>query len=206
MGASRSYTPSSKTRIEASHTRAERWSGGEVETSAARVHTTSTDRVAAHSSSEPLGFEQTIIRHTLVILANRAVHRDLWRKWFITHARIVRSVSPRCPTRTAIPVSAFRRPTESRMAPKLKPGHAKRRSTSPITATYSYDDPAPPNSAISPQACSFDTSACAAVTGATPLADSPAAAPVVRPPSAAAALKDPAVPRPAGTQSPCRAD
>ena len=143
---------------------------------------------------------------TLWSLANRAVHRDLWRKWFITHARIVRSVSPRCPTRTAIPVSAFRRPTESRMAPKLKPGHAKRRSTSPITATYSYDDPAPPNSAISPQACSFDTSACAAVTGATPLADSPAAAPVVRPPSAAAALKDPAVPRPAGTQSPCRAD
>ena len=73
------------------------------------------------------------------------------------------------------------------MAPKPKPGHAKRRSTSPITATYSYDDPAPPPAAIAPQTFSFDTSAFAAVTGATPLADAPAAAPVVRPPSAAAA-------------------
>ena len=70
-----------------------------------------------------------------------------------------------------------------------KPGHAKRRSTSPITATYSYDDPATPTAATSPQTFSFDTSACAAVTGATPLADSPAAAPVVRPPSTAAALE-----------------
>ena len=78
------------------------------------------------------------------------------------------------------------------MAPKPKPGHAKRRSTSPITATYSYNDPAPPPAAIAPQTFSFDTSACAAVTGATPLADSPAAAPVVRPPSAAAAATAPA--------------
>jgi hypothetical protein len=70
------------------------------------------------------------------------------------------------------------------MAPKPKPGHAKRRSTNPVTATYSYDDPAP-------QTFSFDTSAFAAVTGA-PLADSPAAAPVVRPPSAAAAATAPA--------------
>ena len=77
------------------------------------------------------------------------------------------------------------------MAPKPKPGHAKRRS-SPITATYSYDDPAPPPAAIAPQTFSFDTSAFAAVTGATPLADSPAAAPVVRPPSAAAAATAPA--------------
>ena len=68
-----------------------------------------------------------------------------------------------------------------------KPGHAKRRSTSNIAATYSYDDPATPTAATSPQTFSFDTSACAAVTGATPLAYSPAAAPVVRPPSAAAA-------------------
>ena len=74
------------------------------------------------------------------------------------------------------------------MAPKPKPGHAKRRS-SPITATYSYDDPAPPHA---PQTFSFDTSAFAAVTGATPLADAPAAAPVVRPPSAAAAATAPA--------------
>ena len=77
------------------------------------------------------------------------------------------------------------------MAPKPKPGHAKRRS-SPITATYSYDDPAPPPAAIAPQTFSFDTSAFAAVTGATPLADAPAAAPVVRPPSAAAAATAPA--------------
>ena len=77
------------------------------------------------------------------------------------------------------------------MAPKPKPGHAKRRSTSPITATYSYNDPAPPPAAIAPQTFSFDTSAFAAVTGATPLADSPAAAPVVRPPSAAAAAMAP---------------
>ena len=76
------------------------------------------------------------------------------------------------------------------MAPKPKPGHAKRRS-SPITATYSYDDPAPPPAAIAPQTFSFDTTAFAAVTGATPLADSPAAAPVVRPPSAAAAATAP---------------
>ena len=77
------------------------------------------------------------------------------------------------------------------MAPKPKPGHAKRRS-SPITATYSYDDPATPTAATSSQTFSFDTSAFAAVTGATPLADSPAAAPVVRPPSAAAAATAPA--------------
>ena len=70
------------------------------------------------------------------------------------------------------------------MAPKPKPGHAKRRSTSPVTATYSYDNPAP-------QTFSFDTSAFAAVTGAL-LADSPAAAPVMRPPSAAAAATAPA--------------
>ena len=75
------------------------------------------------------------------------------------------------------------------MAPKPKPGHAKRRSTSPVTATYSYDDPAA--AAIAPQTFSFDTSAFAAVTGA-PLADSPAASPVVRPPSAAAAATAPA--------------
>ena len=73
-----------------------------------------------------------------------------------------------------------------------KPGHAKRRSTSNIAAIYSYDDPATPTAATSPQTFSFDTSACAAVTGATPLADSPAAAPVVRPPSAAAAATAPA--------------
>ena len=77
------------------------------------------------------------------------------------------------------------------MAPKLKLGQAKRRSTSPITATYSYDNPAP-TAAIAPQTFSFDTSAFAAVTGATPLADAPAAAPVVRPPSAAAAATAPA--------------
>lgn len=58
-----------------------------------------------------------------------------------------------------------------------------------MTATYSYDDPAPLAAAIAPQTLSFDTSAFAAVSDATPLADSPAAAPVVRPPSAAAALE-----------------
>ena len=36
------------------------------------------------------------------------------------------------------------------MAPKLKPSRAKYRSTSPITATYSYDNPAP-TAAIAPQ-------------------------------------------------------
>lgn len=73
------------------------------------------------------------------------------------------------------------------MSPKPKPGHAKRRSTSPITATYLYNEPvAPAATATTPQV-SFDASVFATVTGAAPLADSPAAAPVMRPPPTAAA-------------------
>ena len=80
------------------------------------------------------------------------------------------------------------------MPPKPKPGHAKRRSTSPITATYLYDKPEEVPSggcglatATAPQTFSFDASAFATVTGVAPLADSPAAAPVARPPPTAAA-------------------
>ena len=79
------------------------------------------------------------------------------------------------------------------MPPKPKPGHAKRRSTSSITATYLYDEPVAPAAATAPQTFSFDASAFATTTGAAPLADPPAAAPATAAatlPAAAATAPD----------------